>query len=49
MHCQSLALASRCCHERDPDARQCMDASASFGRDTDRVDELVVRLSVVQL
>jgi hypothetical protein len=49
MHCQSLALASRCCHNRDPDARRCMDGSASLGCETHRVNELVVRLSVVQL
>jgi hypothetical protein len=49
MHCQFLTLASRCCHDRDPDARQCMDGSASLGCETHGVNELVVRLRMVQL
>ncbi len=43
------AVASGCCHDHDSDARHRMDASVSFGREAHRVNELVVRLRIVQL
>jgi hypothetical protein len=49
MYCQCPAVASGCCHDHDSDARHRMDANASFGCEAHRVDELVVRLRMVQL
>jgi len=45
----ALAVAWGYCHDLDSRSGTAMDASASFGRDAHRVNELVVRLRIVQL
>jgi len=49
MRCQPPAVASGCCLDHDSNARHHIDASVSFGCEAHRVNELVVRLRVVQL
>jgi hypothetical protein len=49
MFCQCPALAWGYCHDLDSKVRRCMEVSVSFGCEAHRVNELVVRLRIVQL
>jgi hypothetical protein len=49
MYCLCLAVARRYGHDLDAKVRRCMEVSMSFGCETHRVNELIVRLRIVQL
>jgi hypothetical protein len=49
MYCKSLWVAAAWAKTLAQNAGPCLDGSPSFGRDAHGVNELVVRLGIIQL